>query len=155
MTGPIKIEQAGKQDAESILKLQKESFLQEAEIYNDYQIKPLTVTFEEFLADFGTYSFLKAVLPSGEIAGTVRARLDGNTCSIGRLAVLPRHQNQGIGKLLMNAIGGRFPNAARFELFTGHKSVKNIHLYKKLGYAVTGETKDRNVTLVIMEKPNL
>jgi hypothetical protein len=46
-----------------------------------------------------------------------------------------------------------YSQAARFELFTGHKSLRNLYLYKKLGY---GEFKRERVNdhlwLVYMEK---
>jgi hypothetical protein len=44
---------------------------------------------------------------------------------------------------------------ARFELFTGHKSEKNIHIYKKLGYKnfKTDKITD-NLNLIYMEKTN-
>ncbi len=34
----------------------------------------------------------------------------------------------------MISIEDLFDSAKRFELFTDHKSIKNIYLYKKLGY---------------------
>ena len=34
----------------------------------------------------------------------------------------------------MISIEGLFESAKRFELFTDHKSIKNIYLYQKLGY---------------------
>jgi len=53
------------------------------------------------------------------------------------LIVHPNYQNQGIGRNLMTAIEKHFtPAAKRFELFTGHKSRRNIFLYQKLGYRV-------------------
>jgi hypothetical protein len=35
---------------------------------------------------------------------------------------------------LMISFEGIVESAKRFELFTGHKSIKNIYLYQKLGY---------------------
>ena len=62
------------------------------------------------------------------------APVDG-VCRIGRLAVRPDRQNRGIGTLLMAAIEERFrPHCLRFEIFTGHKSEKNLSLYAALGY---------------------
>ena len=34
----------------------------------------------------------------------------------------------------MNAIEQHFKIADRYELFTGHKSARNLYLYQKLGY---------------------
>ena len=39
-------------DAPEILSLQKLSYLSEAQMYNDYDIPPLTQTLEELKADF-------------------------------------------------------------------------------------------------------
>jgi RimJ/RimL family protein N-acetyltransferase len=36
----------------------------------------------------------------------------------------------------MQAIEGRLRQAKRYELFTDHKSERNIRLYEKLGYRV-------------------
>jgi GNAT superfamily N-acetyltransferase len=44
-------------------------------------------------------------------------------------------QNRGIGTLLMKAVEQYFVlEVKRYELFTGHKSIGNLHLYQKLGY---------------------
>jgi ribosomal protein S18 acetylase RimI-like enzyme len=66
--------------------------------------------------------------------GSVRGRLEGDTCHIGRLVVHPRLQRRGIGARLMREIEGRFPKARRYELFTGHLSEGNLRLYRRLGY---------------------
>jgi hypothetical protein len=78
-----------------------------------------------------------------------------NTCMIGRLIVHPDYQNRGIGTRLMNEIERCFDEAKRFELFTGHKSERNIALYRKLGYRIFRSEKiSGNLTLVYMEKFN-
>ena len=65
-----------------------------------------------------------------------QSREKGHTCHIGKLAVKPDLQDQGIGSMLMSEIESLFPAVDRFELFTGHRSNKNLYLYKKLGYVV-------------------
>ena len=72
--------------------------------------------------------------PCGCIVGSVRAYLSEGTCYVGRLIVDPGVQNQGIGTRLMSEIEQAFSHAARFELFTGHLSERNLYLYHKLGY---------------------
>jgi len=66
----------------------------------------------------------------------VRARQGDRVCHVSRLIVDPAMQNQGLGTRLLLAVEARFPGARRFELFTGHKSERNLHLYRKLGYRV-------------------
>jgi len=43
-------------------------------------------------------------------------------------------QNKGLGKQLMKSIEKEFPKIDKYELFTGHRSQKNLKFYQKLGY---------------------
>jgi ribosomal protein S18 acetylase RimI-like enzyme len=141
-------------NAEEILKLQKLAYQIEAERYNDYNIPPLKQTIEEIKKQFNTHIFLKAV-SEGKIIGTVRAHEENETCYIGKLAVLPEKQNQGIGTALMREIEKCF-TPKRFELFVGSKSDNNIHLYQKLGYNIykTGDYECGHIEIIYMEKIN-
>lgn len=127
------IKQAQVKDLAEILLLQKQAYLSEAEIYRDYQMLPLIETLDEIEKEFSTCFFLKAII-NGVIIGSVRAYREGETCHIGRLVVHPKFQNQGTGTQLINKIEAIFEDCSRFEIFTGHKSQRNISLYKKLGY---------------------
>ena len=91
--------------------------------------------------------------PCGCIVGSVRAYLSEGTCFVGRLIVHPSVQNQGIGTRLMNEIEHAFSHAARFELFTGHLSERNLYLYHKLGYRPFKQERISDaLTLVYLEK---
>jgi ribosomal protein S18 acetylase RimI-like enzyme len=148
----IKTEQASVKDAEEILKLQKLAYISEAEIYNDYSIPPLTQTLPEIIEDFKKNVILKA-LSSGEIIGSVRGELTGDSCYIGRLMVHPDFQNKGIGTRLMQAIEAEFPQAKKFTLGTGHRSERNLYLYHKLGYKnISSEPVNDKLTMVHLGK---
>ena len=148
----IQIGQASVDNAADILALQKQAYLQEAELYNDYSIPPLTQTLESITKDFEKLIFLKAV-QDGSIVGSVRGCLEKDSVAIGRLIVDPFLQGQGIGTILMEAIENHFPECSRFELFTGTKSDRNIRLYKRLGYDPFREEEIHpGLTLVFLEK---
>lgn len=151
--GELIITEAAIADAQDILDLQKLAYQSEAEIYNDFSIAPLTQTLEELRDDFKNKVFLKSVM-YGKIVGSVRAYMEEDTCHIGRLIVHPNYQNYGLGRKLMHKIEARFPQARRFEAFTGHKSRRNIYFHQRLGYKIfkrerVSELRDR----VFMEKP--
>lgn len=129
------ITKATEADIAEILALQKLAYLSEAELYNDYTIQPLVQDEISLLAEFKTGIILKAVI-GRQIAGSVRANLNNDTCYIGKLIVSPEHQNKGIGKQLMKAIEKIYGKAARYELFTGDKSTKNKALYAQLNYEI-------------------
>jgi ribosomal protein S18 acetylase RimI-like enzyme len=146
------IERATVSDAGEILSLQKLAYRSEAEIYDDFSIPPLLQSLEEIKKDFESQIFLKATV-NGKIRGSVRAFAKEGTCYIGRLIVHPEFQDRGLGTKLMNRIEENFKDVKRFELFTGHRSEKNLHLYQKLGYRIfkTVKANDR-LNIVYLEK---
>ena len=89
-------------------------------------------TTDEIIKEYTKQVFLKAI-KDHELVGSVRAYRDKGTVFIGRLIVRPNYQNQGIGTMLMRSIEYYFEDAKRFELFTGQKSIRNLHLYQKHG----------------------
>lgn len=148
----VEILDANASDAGEILKIQKSAFHQQGVLYNDFRLPPLIQTLDEMIKDFKIHVVLKAMY-QGKIVGAVRGRAEEDTCHISRLVVHPEYQNRGIGKKLMLAIEDKFSGARRYELFTGHKSRKNLALYEKLGYVKFSEKpQGSNVTLICMEK---
>jgi GNAT superfamily N-acetyltransferase len=130
----VTVEAASLVDAAAILSLQRDAYQDEAKIYDDYAIPPLVQTLEEIATEFGSKVFLKAI-DGGELVGSVRGYARGDTVHLERLMVRASRQGRGIGSLLVRELEAMFPQARRFELFTGHKSERNIALYRHLGYA--------------------
>jgi ribosomal protein S18 acetylase RimI-like enzyme len=148
----VVISQATSADATEILDLQKLAYQSEAAIYQNYTIEPLMQTLAEITAEMQSRLFLKAVA-DGAILGSVRGHLEQGTCYIGRLIVHPAYQNRGLGTTLMREIEGCFPQAERYELFTGHRSERNLYLYRKLGYQRLKSAKvSEKLTMVFLEK---
>lgn len=148
----LRVERATVEDAAEILALQKLAYQSEAAIYDEYRIPPLTQSLEEMHADFECQIYLKAVLKD-RIVGSVRAHEREGTCYVGRLIVHPDFQNQGTGTRLMKEIEATFAGARRFELFTGHRSERNLYLYHKLGYRpFRSEVVSDALSLVYLEK---
>ncbi len=148
----IEITKAGLVDLAEILELQKLCYQENARRYNDFKMQPLTQTLKEVEAEFVRGVILKAV-DGDKIIGSVRAYEDGGACHIGKVIVHPEYQNRGIGKRLMGEIEKYFPNVLKYELFTGYKDEKNICLYSKLGYKVTGTYAEvYGIKMIFMEK---
>lgn len=148
----IKIFEADKTDLETILELQKECYLSEAELHDDFDIPPLKQDIESITDEYNKGVILKAVIDN-TIIGSVRGYFLNGSSYIGKLIVKNGFQNKGIGKLLMNSIESKFGYSDRYELFTGFKSQKNLYLYNKLGYKEFKRDKISNkLTLVYLEK---
>ncbi len=148
----IKLAHVG--DLEQILELQKRCYQEEAVLYNDFHIPPLTQTIDSIYSDYVKGKILK-IESRGNIIGSVRGYVEEGVCKIGRLIVDENFRNRGIGKQLMHKIELEFNDAHRFELFTGHKSLRNISLYNKLGYLQFKETRvNDKLRLVFLQKIN-
>ena len=148
----VTISTASPADAEAILALQKLAYQSEAKLYNDWTLAPLTQSMDSMLGDFASSVVLKATL-GDRLVGSVRARMNGDTCAIARLFVHPDLQRRGIGSQLLRSIEDRFKDAARFELFTGSRSEGNIRLYQRHGYSITRtQTVSPTLSLVVLEK---
>lgn len=138
----MRIEKATISDAEEILALQKRAFKQEAELYGDFSIEPLTMTLDETKQEFKEAIVLK-MTEDGKIIGSIRANIKDGTCLVRKLMVEPGFQNRGYGSALMKAIESECKGCVKFMLFTGYKSMNNQHLYEKFGYKIV-ETKMLN-----------
>ena len=147
----MEILKAEEKDLPVILALQKLAYQSEAELVEDYSIKPLHQTLDGMKDDFNNGAILKAV-ENGKIIGSVRLRSAESTVYVGKLIVDPERQNCGIGTALLLAAEAIYPNE-RLELFTSERSAKNLHLYSKIGYTeFKREPLNGNVDFIYLEK---
>ena len=144
-------QQANPSDSKEILELQKAAYLSEAELHNDFEIPPLTQTLDELINDFKFKKFIK-ILDGSKIIASGQARLEKDTCHIGRMAVWPEWQGKGIGSKLLAELEKVYPEATRFELFTGEKSASNLSMYCRRGYTEYKRALLGKTTIVFLEK---
>ncbi|WP_420411913.1 GNAT family N-acetyltransferase [Roseibium sp.] len=153
MSYPLEIRQATPADSAELLKRQKDAYVSEAERYQDWSLPVLNETEEAFLSALETHTILVALL-NEHLVGSVRAKLDGGVCRIGRLFTAPGYQGKGIGSSLLRAAEDAFQTVDTFALFTGSASHGNISLYRRHGYEITGRDQmTAKIEMVIMEKP--
>jgi GNAT superfamily N-acetyltransferase len=126
---------AGIADAGEVLTLQRAAYVAEAQLYGEPFLPPLTETLVEVAAAVAAATVLKAVV-GGRIVAAGRGRVEGGTLLLGRFAVAPDMQRQGLGARLIAALEATAgPGVGRFELFTGMKSEHQLRLYKRCGYS--------------------
>lgn len=119
-------------DAGEVLTLQRAAFVSEAQIYGSVDMPALTQTLEETRAELAhCYGWTARI--EGRLVGALRGRMSGDLLLIGRIAIAPDLQGEGIGRALLE-VAERFSGAAQAELFTGSLSEANIRLYESCGY---------------------
>jgi ribosomal protein S18 acetylase RimI-like enzyme len=121
-------------DAGELLTLERAAYVIEAQAYRDVDLPPLTETLAEVRAAIADHLVLVGRLGSRAVA-TGRVRVADLVGHIGRLAVAPDLQDQGIGRRLLAVLEASVAGQVEaFELFTGERSERNLALYRSAGY---------------------
>jgi ribosomal protein S18 acetylase RimI-like enzyme len=69
-----------------------------------------------------------------KIIGSVRGQACDDTALVSGVVVHPYYQRHEIGRRLVDEIEKAFPNAKRFEAFTGHPNTRGLQLLGQAGY---------------------
>ena len=137
MSAPdVTIQPVTDEEAGELLTLRRAAFVSEAQVYGDPNIPPLTQTLDELRADLVADGVVTLGARAGHrLVGSIRVQLDDKRATLGRLAVAPDLQGQGIGTQLLFAVLPYLPEGTEeIWVFTGQDSAHNIALYEKHGY---------------------
>ena len=149
----------GAGDAGEILTLQRAAYVTEAQAHGDLNLPALRQSLSELSDELsGTTCWQSAGGTRRALLAAVRATVaagEGTLAEIGRLAVVPDRQGQGLGSRLLDAVEDRLPASVReVRLFTGERSAANLRLYRRVGYRETHRTDTpAGYALVHMSKP--
>src|SRR3712207_9116004 len=89
---PVTDEEAGE-----LLPRRRAAFVSEAQVYNAPHIPPLTQTLDELRADLAADGVVTLGARAGHrLVGSIRVLLEDKRATLGRLAVAPDLQGQGI-----------------------------------------------------------
>lgn len=124
-------------DAGEILTVQRAAFVREAQLYGDPNVPPLVETLDEVRSAIATARVVVGRIGPRLVAAgrlSVRERVG----HVGRLAVAPDVQGRGIGRALLAAVeAAGADDVDEYALFTGHRTLDNLHLYHSAGYLDT------------------
>ncbi|MDE3001586.1 MAG: GNAT family N-acetyltransferase [Gemmatimonadota bacterium] len=152
----ISLRRASIADAETIHKLQVESFLPLLRKYRDYESNPASDSVERVIARLKQpqTSFYIVVLDVVPI-GAIRVIFDDRVKSarISPMFIVPSHQGKGYGQEAIELIESAV-QAEHWELETILQEKGNCHFYEKNGYRRTGVPREINskMTIVSYEK---
>ncbi len=142
MSLPPGVVRLGERDAGEVLTLQRAAYVPEAQHYGDPALPPLVETLDEVREALRSPDVVAlGVREDGRLLGAVRLRVHDGVADLGRLAVVPDRQGEGIGSTLLRACEAAAPAGVReIRLFTGSRSAPTIRLYERFGYVRGGET---------------
>ena len=122
--------------AGELLTVRRAAFVTEAQLYGDPNIPALTQTLAELRADLQRPEVVTLGAWRGpRLVGSIRVELEGERANLGRLALVPDLQGQGIGTRLLMAVLEYLPEQTKeVWVFTGQDSKQNLSMYAKHGY---------------------
>lgn len=141
------------EDAGEVLTVQRAAFVSEAAIYGSVDMPPLTQTLPELEAELRSESGLTARI-DGRLVGAIRFVEKDGVLLIGRIAIAPDVQGEGVGRQLLES-AEKSSGAAVAELFTGSLSEANIRLYESCGYVEHERVPDGDGTEQVFLRKNL
>lgn len=152
----IKLVRASMEDAEEIWRMQRIAFAGLLARYQDFDTNPGNEPLAKVqwrLSLPATYFYFIRV--DGENAGAIRIidHHDESRKRISPLFVLPEYRGKGVGQAAIRE-AERLHGETHWNLGTILQEPKNCHLYEKMGYTSTGETRIINdrMTIVFYEK---
>ena len=127
----VRIETLGPDHAGELLTIRRAAFVTEAQQFNDPHIPALTQTLDELAEDLAADSTITLGAWQGSrLVGSIRVGIEGSKATIGRLAVAPDLQGQGIGTQLLLALTAHLPeDTTEIWVFTGKNSTHNLAMY--------------------------
>jgi GNAT superfamily N-acetyltransferase len=151
------VRRAGPHDAAEILVLQRCCWVDDALANGTLAIPALHETLDDVRGWIGRMH-VWVVRRDGRLVGAVRALAEGDRWEIGRLMVAPDLAGRGLGRWLLELAEAQAPpSAARFGLFVGRRSARNLRMYARAGYRPadppTGTPAEHVEVAVFLTKP--
>jgi predicted acetyltransferase len=118
--------------------IQKESFKQLFDCYQDTETSPYLESFELFSEKVqrkNNYFYL--IMNNQSPVGFIRVVLTESpvpTARVAPICILPTEENQGFGKYAMSLIEAEFPQIKNWQLSTILQETRLLSFYRKLGY---------------------
>lgn len=125
-----------KDEATELLALQKLSYREEANLIGSDQIPPLHETLEALQQSIETFY---GYFLSGQLAGAVSYKRDGDLLDIYRMMVHPDYFRRGIAHALLQFVEGCEPGIKRIIVSTGSLNMPARALYERAGFTETAE----------------
>jgi GNAT superfamily N-acetyltransferase len=126
------------EDIETLLSIQKASFKEDLEKYEDFETNPACETSEKLAENIKKYYHF-TILDGETIIGAIDVRGNDDRMHISKVYISPFNQNKGVGTDAIQFLENQFPNVKLWTLYTPYLSFRNHYFYEKFGYKKTKE----------------
>lgn len=150
----LQIDLINTEHAGELLTLQRAAFVTEAQHYDNPRLPALTQTYEELLADIDRVDVVMIGAWLGyRLVGAIRVQVEGERANLGRFAVAPDLQGQGIGtEMLMRTLDYVPESISEVWVFTGQDSQQSLNVYAKTGFEHQYDTHTGDLTYAYLRK---
>lgn len=138
-------------DKEELLELQKTIFKPLLLKYQDRDFSPATQSMERFERRFHIGDYYKIFYIDNLVGSIFVFEKSPGIMKLHIMNILEEYQNKGIAQEVMKRIETLYPQAERWELETILTEKRNCHLYEKMGYITTEETRQINDKLTLID----
>src|SRR5690625_2314906 len=136
MSAEVQIDLVADDYAGELLTVRRAAFVAEAQLYGDPNLPALTQTLSELQEDLQRPDVVTIGAWEGpRLIGSVRVELEEDRALLGRLAVAPDRQGEGVRTKLLLAVLEYLPEATKEGwIFKGQDSKHNIAMNNKHGF---------------------
>ncbi len=152
----IKLEKVPLDDAERLWRMQVEAFTELYEKYKDSETNPAAEGVDRIIGRLNqTFTYYYYIDAGNCTVGAIRVinLKDQNSKKISPIFIMPEYRNRGYAQgAILEA--EKLHGKDNWELATIMQEAGNCHLYEKMGYVKTGDTKiiNEKMTLVFYRK---
>jgi predicted acetyltransferase len=153
VTQQVSIRLGRLRDIELIHKLKNQAFLPLYEKYHDDEMSPATESMDKVLDQLKQENteYYVISLDGNEVGGVRVNHRENGEYRISPIFIIPEFQNKGIGRSVFEKLFEIYPEAVSWRLDSILQEVRNCQLYEKLGFIATGNRKNINDSMTLIE----
>ena len=140
----VTLKPVARADLRTVWHMQIAAFADLLKKYDDYETNPGAEPFEKVLARFDQpWTFYYFILSGETPVGVIRIvdKRDGSRKRISPLWIMPEHRGKGCAQAAISAAEA-LHGPHHWSLDTILQEPGNLHLYEKMGYHPTGQSKN-------------
>jgi ribosomal protein S18 acetylase RimI-like enzyme len=153
----IQLTKVHKSEIQAVSEIYDKIFSEYLGKYHDDAVNPAKMSLEKIAGHFERFDGYHCILRDGEIVGTIEIvhvtwDFEGqDKIYLSNLGILPEYRNQGISQAVFAELERIYQPKDGWELWTIAQEKGNCHLYEKLGYQLSGQKKQVNDLMDLVE----